>query len=83
MTLLFACAILYDLVTHSEMLDLGGSDAVVADIERIVGLEAVCDMTSRTRDVVLLVVVMVEIHQLFAMRELVQNATLFRADPRR
>jgi hypothetical protein len=83
MTLLFACAILYDLVTHSKMLDLGGSDAVVADKERIVGLEAVCDITSRTGDVVLVVVVMVEIHQLFAMRELVQNATLFPADPRR
>jgi hypothetical protein len=62
MTLLLARAVLFDLVTHAKMLDSGGSDVVVANVESILILEAVFDIAHRTGDVVLLVVVMIEIH---------------------
>jgi hypothetical protein len=80
MALLFACAVLYDFVTHTEMLDPSGPDAVVPDVERIGRLEAVFDFARSTRNIVGLVVVVVEIDQLLAVHELVQNGTLPRAD---
>jgi hypothetical protein len=81
--LLLACAVLYDLVTHTEVLDPSGPDAVVADVERVGSLEAVFDFARSTRNIVSLVVVVVEIDNLLAVHELVQNATLARADSRR
>jgi hypothetical protein len=80
MALPFACAVLYDLVARTEVLDPSGPNAVVADIERFGSLEAVFDVASNTRNIVCLVVVMVEINQLLAVHELVQSATLPRAD---
>jgi hypothetical protein len=80
MALLFTCAVLHDLVTHTEVLDPGGSDVVVADVERIGSLEAVFDFARCTGNIVCLVVVMVEINNLLAVHELVQNATLPWAD---
>jgi hypothetical protein len=80
MALLFACAVLYDFVTRTKVLDPSGPDAVVPDIERIGSLEAIFDVARNTGNIVCLVVVMVEIDQLLAVHELVQNATLLRAD---
>jgi hypothetical protein len=81
MALLLARAVLHDLVTHTEVLDLGCPNVVVADVERIGVLEAVFDIHCAIGNIILLVVVMVEIDQLLAVHELVQNATLPRADP--
>jgi hypothetical protein len=80
MALLLTCAVLYDLVTHTEVLDPGSPGAVVADVKRIGGLEAVSDVARIIGNIVRLVVVVVEIDQLLAVHELVQNATLPRAD---
>jgi hypothetical protein len=80
MALLLACAVHHNLVTQTEVLDLGSRDAVIADVERIWGLEAVFDITRRIGNIIFLLVIMVEIDQLLAVRELLQNATLLRTD---
>jgi hypothetical protein len=80
MALLFAGPVLYNLVTHTEVLDPSSPDAVVPDVERIRGLETVFDVARSTRNIVSLVVVMVKVNQLLTVRELVQNATLLWAD---
>jgi hypothetical protein len=76
----FADAILYDLVTHTKVLNPGGPDMVVADVKRVRCLETVLDIARRIRNIICLVVVMVKKSQLLPVRELVQNTTLPWAD---
>jgi hypothetical protein len=76
-----ASAIFDGLVTNAEAVDSSGRRVVIANVERVRGLEARGDVASSTRDIVCLVVIVVEENELFAVCKLIQNATFTQVYP--
>jgi hypothetical protein len=78
-----ARTVLRGLETYAEAVDSSGCRVIIANVERVPGLEAIGNLASRARDIIGLVVIVVEEDELFAMCKLIQNATFPRIYPYR